>query len=503
MTLGCRTALTFLTAFLMMALPGTLGASAEERIISFYNIHTKNSVTVVYKRNGQFDEDALKKLNWITRDWREDEATEMDPRLFDLLWEMHRELGSQKPIHVISGYRSPKTNEMLRKTRGGQARKSQHMLGQAIDVHFPDVPVRSLRYSAMVRQAGGVGYYPTSSIPFVHVDTGRVRHWPRMKREELALLFPNGKSRHLPTDNKPLSATDAVAARSSNPKLAMVVAGFHELRKGGSGKPREPLPAPGQLIANWSTEVAAAVPRPAAPPPQLVLAGLSEPAGISSTGSGPRLSAAPKLAAAGFTHARNHQPLARSGVNATEQRMLTHLASLAAESDTARGLLAGPIEAPDSNEAAPFASGGNGTAGAGDVIAAAATDDPIGMLAAALERRPVKKLPTVAPEFDEEHPDELSYRPFPIAPYLTQTDSSDDPALAQLFRPDAKLTLAFMEFAGDLPSTGFTAGPSIAPRQVSDTFSGPAVRFIAFLRPAESGEQEVALSTSSTGQNGR
>ena len=71
------------------------------------------------------------------------------------------------------------TNEMLRKTRGGQASQSQHITGKAVDIAFPDVPVKQMRYSAMIRERGGVGYYPTSGIPFVHVDTSRVRHWPR------------------------------------------------------------------------------------------------------------------------------------------------------------------------------------------------------------------------------------------------------------------------------------------------------------------------------------
>ncbi|MEO1649601.1 MAG: DUF882 domain-containing protein [Pseudomonadota bacterium] len=133
--------------------------AANERAISFYNIHTRENLTIVYKRNGKYIKSALEKLNWFLRDWRANVPTKMDPKLFDLLADIHRELGSERPIHVISGFRSPKTNAMLRRTRGGQARRSFHMLGKAIDVHFPDVPVRQLRYSALVRQVGGVGYY--------------------------------------------------------------------------------------------------------------------------------------------------------------------------------------------------------------------------------------------------------------------------------------------------------------------------------------------------------
>ena len=83
---------------------------------------------------------------------------------------------------------------MLRNTVGGQASESRHITGQAADVQFPDVALKQMRYAAMVREKGGVGYYPTSATPFVHVDTDRVRAWPRLPRFELALLFPNGRT---------------------------------------------------------------------------------------------------------------------------------------------------------------------------------------------------------------------------------------------------------------------------------------------------------------------
>ena len=84
---------------------------------------------------------------------------------------MHAELGSREPIHLISGFRSKASNEMLRKTVGGQASESRHILGKAADVHFPDVPIKRLRYSALVHEKGGVGYYPTSALPFVDNST--------------------------------------------------------------------------------------------------------------------------------------------------------------------------------------------------------------------------------------------------------------------------------------------------------------------------------------------
>ena len=116
--------------------------STRDRTISLYNIHTKETLTIQYMKGGKRIPEAMEKINWILRDWRKDETTEMDPDLIDLIWEIHNELGSAEPIHIISGYRSRATNEMLRKTVGGQASQSRHILGKAADVHFPDVPVK-------------------------------------------------------------------------------------------------------------------------------------------------------------------------------------------------------------------------------------------------------------------------------------------------------------------------------------------------------------------------
>lgn len=185
---------------------------ATERRLQIYSVNTKERIDVVYKRNGEFIPEALDKIDWIMRDWRRDEQIKMSRELIDLLWEVHQQVGSKEPIHLISGYRSQKTNNMLRRTKGGQARKSQHVLGNAADVHFPDVPVKRLRNAGLIRQYGGVGYYPTSSIPFVHLDVARVRHWPRLPRQELALLFPSGKSKHVPADGRPLRKKDVKTA---------------------------------------------------------------------------------------------------------------------------------------------------------------------------------------------------------------------------------------------------------------------------------------------------
>ena len=156
-------------------------ASAENRTLSMYFTHTKESLTITYKRNGKYDQAALKKINWFLRDWRRNEPTKMSLETIDLLWELHADLGSKKPVHIVSGYRSPRTNAMLKRIGRKVARTSQHMKGRAIDFYFPDVPVEKIMGSAFVRKIGGVGYYPRSGkYGFVHIDNGSVRHWPRM-----------------------------------------------------------------------------------------------------------------------------------------------------------------------------------------------------------------------------------------------------------------------------------------------------------------------------------
>ncbi len=162
------------------------------------NVHTNESATVTFKRNGYYDAEGIKQLSWLLRDWRRDEPTSMSPRLFDILWEVHQESGSSEPFHAVSGYRSPATNAMLRRSSRGVAEHSQHMLGKAMDSFLPDVGVERMREIAMRLQRGGVGYYPTAGSPFVHIDAGSVRAWPRMSRDQLARLFPDGRTVHVP-----------------------------------------------------------------------------------------------------------------------------------------------------------------------------------------------------------------------------------------------------------------------------------------------------------------
>lgn len=154
--------------------PATVPAS-DERSLSFYHTHTAESLSVTYFRNGGYVSSALDDLNHFLRDFRTGDKTNMDPGVFDVLYEIQQKAGSTGTFEVISAYRSPQTNEMLRGKSRGVARNSQHVLGKAIDVRLTDLDTDELRDVALSLGLGGVGYYDASD--FVHVDTGRVRRW--------------------------------------------------------------------------------------------------------------------------------------------------------------------------------------------------------------------------------------------------------------------------------------------------------------------------------------
>lgn len=187
-------------------------AAGDTRSLKLYFVHTGERAVITYKRNGRFDPKGLQELNRFLRDWRRNEPTRMDPRLFDLVWEVYRRVGASDYIHVVSAYRSPNTNGMLRSRTKGVAKNSQHMLGKAMDFFIPGVKLATLRETAMKLQVGGVGFYPTSGSPFVHLDVGGVRAWPRMSRQDLVRLFPNGNTVHLPADGKPLPGYEQAVA---------------------------------------------------------------------------------------------------------------------------------------------------------------------------------------------------------------------------------------------------------------------------------------------------
>ncbi|MFN3743481.1 MAG: DUF882 domain-containing protein [Hyphomicrobiaceae bacterium] len=445
----------------------TVGANrAAERTISLYNIHTKETVTVTYKRDGKFVPAAMERINWALRDWRKNEPTTMDPALIDLLWEMHTELGSRAPIHVISGYRSRGTNSMLKKTRGGQAENSQHINGKAADVHFPDVPIQRLRYSALVRERGGVGYYPLSALPFVHVDTARVRAWPRLPRQELALLFPSGRTQHMPADGGPLTPEDGRAARVRLASAGGEIGAFLNLRRGGgaptvvadAGPPVSgPTPPRGAEMARAPAQSAweHTAPQPTAPaltePPRLVAAGpstqdraqLHNLARHASMMPEPRLLAPPRPA----------------------QRPPT-IASLAADA------LGERQSQPQGHQVAALDA-------AGWTTPLASQPKPAGRFSWGETGQELRWV--AATEFDEEHPDELSYRPFPVAPLLT--DRADEPLLAELLLPDIGRALEMIDQPVARLPLHFRPTPHVAALMWSQQFTGSAVGLDRLLAP--------------------
>jgi uncharacterized protein YcbK (DUF882 family) len=216
---GYRCSIAALLLFFGCGTLQTAVADGETRTISFHHIHTKEDLTVTYKVNGQYDEEALKKINLALRDWREAEPIKMDPHLIDLLWEVHHETGSREPIWVVCGYRSPKTNSMLRGRSRGVAKASQHMLGKAVDFYIPGVAIEDLRAAGLRAQRGGVGYYPTSGSPFVHLDTGSVRHWPRMPEAQVAKILAKGQLASAHASDGRSTKRVTVAQASSTPSF--------------------------------------------------------------------------------------------------------------------------------------------------------------------------------------------------------------------------------------------------------------------------------------------
>jgi len=169
-------ALTFGSCFLPGALMGARQASIQsERSLALYNLHTGEDLKTIYWSEGQYLPEALSEINHILRDYRSGEVTAIDTRLLDLLHELSRSMGTSAHFHVISGYRSPHTNAVMREQSTGIARNSMHTLGKAIDIRLPGHSLRSVHTAAVCLRGGGVGYYPASD--FVHMDTGRIRYW--------------------------------------------------------------------------------------------------------------------------------------------------------------------------------------------------------------------------------------------------------------------------------------------------------------------------------------
>lgn len=166
----------FITCMLFMALaPTVIGNTGEARTLRFYHTHTNETLKVTYYQRGDYVPESLEELRIFLSDWRNGHQHPIDPGVMDILWEIQQVAGNDNAFEVISAYRSPETNAWLRQNSNGVARKSQHLLGKAIDVRLRGTETEKLRDIALELKLGGVGYYEKSD--FVHVDTGRIRRW--------------------------------------------------------------------------------------------------------------------------------------------------------------------------------------------------------------------------------------------------------------------------------------------------------------------------------------
>ena len=165
----------------LMAMPGVSQASitlgSSQRMLTFAHTHTGEKLSVVYKAGNAYIPQSLAKVAYLMRDFVNGEIHPIDTGLLDVLWQLPTNLKAQQPFEIISAYRSPATNNLLRSrsAHSGVAKDSMHLRGQAIDIRLPGVALADVRDAALDIKKGGVGYYPDSN--FVHVDTGRVRHW--------------------------------------------------------------------------------------------------------------------------------------------------------------------------------------------------------------------------------------------------------------------------------------------------------------------------------------
>lgn len=250
----------------------TAVAEGDTRTLSMHHMHTGEDITITYKRNGRYDDAALQKLNHFLRDWRREEATKMDPQLLDLIWEVSQEVGAKDPVQIVCGFRSPATNAMLRRRSKGVAQFSQHMLGKAIDFYIPGVSLEQIRYAGLRMQRGGVGFYPTSGSPFVHLDTGSVRHWPRMSSDQLARVLSTPLRTHY-ADHRPATTQvalndngNATVAQRSKRGLIERLFGFGEDEDEDAAASAPPA-RPAAKSEPAKQQVAAAVPLPPTKPP--------------------------------------------------------------------------------------------------------------------------------------------------------------------------------------------------------------------------------------------
>jgi uncharacterized protein YcbK (DUF882 family) len=283
----------------------TAVANGDTRSLDLYHSHTGESIHATFRVNGAYDPAVLEKLNYFLRDWRNNDVTHMDPRLFDVVWEVYRTAGATQPIEVVSAYRSPETNAMLRARSKAVAEHSQHILGKAMDSRITGLSMEQIREIGMRLQRGGVGYYQREN--FVHLDVGNVRHWPRMSYDQIARLFPDGKTVHLAADGRAqphyqealaeIAARGGVASdvptQAQGPNLFGWLFGNHEQdREEEAIAAREAAPGRGPQVASLN---------PASAP---------APAHMTAA---ERRAAAPAVAAIDASNAPDPAPIANAG----------------------------------------------------------------------------------------------------------------------------------------------------------------------------------------------
>lgn len=167
--------LGLLAAALPLPAFASRGLLMPERRLSFNNLHTGETLNLPYWIEGDYVAESLAEINRVLRDHRTDQIAAIDTGLLDLLHRVQSTLGTSQPFQIISGYRSPVSNQMLAGHSSGVAKGSLHMQGKAIDIRLPGVALADLRRTGLMLKGGGVGYYPKSD--FVHLDVGRVRTW--------------------------------------------------------------------------------------------------------------------------------------------------------------------------------------------------------------------------------------------------------------------------------------------------------------------------------------
>jgi uncharacterized protein YcbK (DUF882 family) len=472
-------------------------ANGDTRTISLHHIHTGEDLTVTFKRNGRYDDEALKQVNHVLRDWRRDEEITMDPRLLDVVWEVYRDVDAKGPIHVVCGYRAPATNAMLRRRSNGVAEHSQHMLGRAMDFFIPGVPLETQREAGLRLQRGGVGYYPSSGSPFIHLDVGSVRMWPRMSRAQLAKVFPDGRTVHVPTDGHPLPGyTLALADIEKRGSSAPSETSLASARDAGVNVDVASATTPRQrnLFSALFTskdeaddnETAAAAPAPKQEPkpepksekktaqPKQAVAKVAESVPLPVARPAERIAAKvdPKPA-----------PAASFNLASAESRPV---APTAPRADTTGAVAPWPVKVADAGGSVPaglaLAYSAQATPAPAapvtrgllpDTSARSAAAQPTRVADAGSEMAPVQTASAVAPTTHKAAlpPDDLWLRALVLAPdlknYLTAT---------VLGQSDMRELLPLMEKPDAVVTMGFGADPSLG--LATDRFTGAAVVFV-------------------------